>query len=80
MTYTPGKRTAARRQRLLDYLEAQTEPVTTSRINARFGSTEKPEVRRLLEALVAEGIVTRTEYQPPVGRGGYKYELRRDTA
>ncbi|KZF08474.1 hypothetical protein A2J03_21125 [Rhodococcus sp. EPR-157] len=75
MTYTPGKRTAARRQRILDCLAAQHEPVNTAQIRARFGSTERAEVTQLLAELVAEGTVTRTEYQPPIGRGGFKYEL-----
>lgn len=79
MTYTPGKRTAARRQRLLDYLAAQPEPVNTEQIRQRFGSTERAEVRQMLAQLVADGTVTRTEYQPPMGRGGFKYELTRDT-
>jgi DNA-binding HxlR family transcriptional regulator len=63
--------------RVVRYLTDAETPFTTTELRNRFGSNETQTLKRVLGQLVEAGAITRTEYQPPRGRSGYRYEIVR---
>ncbi|GIK83039.1 MAG: hypothetical protein BroJett024_41440 [Alphaproteobacteria bacterium] len=60
---------AERRQQVLDYLRLRGEPASLAQIGEAIGLTHSSMVR-LVEGLVAEGVVVRAGLTPPTHRAG----------
>ncbi|MBW4780486.1 hypothetical protein KZO37_14030 [Rhodococcus fascians] len=79
MTTTPPRSPEEIGTRVI-HLLSEVGPLTTSLVRNRFYNNERGILKRVLVELEEAGAITRTEYQPTTGRGGYKYELARETS